>query len=204
MDLRVATTENLLKELLTRHDLLDKKSGMMDFHLYQLFCKYGVLPCTDGIAVRRNSLGQVEAMAIRRGTGCFRGRLCSVGGRILRGERMEDCLRRQFRNDLNCEIEMLVSWKSPVDIGQAYPLENPLTDAWPADFGPEDRKHTISCYYPVKLLGEPMPGATTSHGGQEAIMVEWYTLDTLPAPIHFGYDQHPKFVAALTAARALI
>lgn len=196
------STGELLKELLGRDDLLDG-NGMLNFSLYQLFCKYGVLPCTDGIAVRRNVHGCIEAMAIRRGTGCFKGRLCSVGGRILRGERMEDCLRRQFRNDLGCEIKMLTSWKCPVDIGQAYPLDSPLTDLWPEDFGPEDRKHTISCYYPVLLLGEPNFGAT-EHGGQEAMQVEWYTIETLPLPEHFGYDQHPKFVAALKAAEGLL
>lgn len=203
MNIKEISTDELAKELVSRNDLLDEK-GMTPFGVYQLLCKVAVLPCTDGVAVRRNKSDYVEAMTIRRGTGCFKGRLGSVGGRLIRGESMEDCLRRQFRNDVRCEIVMLVDWKHPVDIGQAYPLENPLVDPWPKDFGPEDRKHTTSNYYPVQLVGEPNPGGATAHGGVEAPSVEWYTLATLPGPEHFGYDQHPKFVACLKAAEKLI
>lgn len=203
MGLKNISTEALANELATRNDLTDP-NGILPFGIYQVLCKTAVIPCTDGVAVRRNADGKIEAMAIRRGTGCFKGRLGSVGGRILRGESFENCLRRQFRNDVACEIEMLTSWKQPADIGQAAPLEHPLTDPWPTDFGPEDHKHTTSNYYPVRLLGEPKPGGKTSYGGVEAPAVEWYTLETLPGPENFGYDQQAKFVACMKAAENLI
>ena len=202
LSLKNLSTKDLADELATREDLLDP-SGIMPLGIYQILMKVAVIPCTDGVAVRRNKNGIVEAMAIRRGTGVFKGRLCSVGGRILRGESIENCLRRQFRNDVGCEIKLLVPWKRPSDIGQAYPLENPLTDVWPSDFGPEDHKHTTSNYYPVQLIDEPKFGST-SYGSQETTRVEWYTLEDLPDPENFGYDQHPKFVACLKAAEKLI
>ncbi len=201
MDLANIPTDELAKELLGRDDLVDE-NGVWSFNLYKLQCLIAIIPCTDGVAVRRGENG-IEALAIRRGTGVFQGRLCSVGGRLIRGESLEECLRRQFRADLGVEIEMLTHWKNPVDIGQAAPLENPLTDEWPKDFGPEDRKHTISNYYVVKILGDLNLGETT-YGGQEARSVEWHTLATLPGPDEFGYDQHPKFVACLKAAEQLI
>jgi hypothetical protein len=195
-------TAELAEELCSRPDVVGD-DDMMIWPVYQLFCRYGVIPCTDGVAVRRNAGGAIEALAIRRGTGCFKGRFCSIGGRILRGESIEECLRRQFRSDVGSEIELLVSWKSPVDIGQCYPLENPLSDPWPKDFGPEDNKHANSMYYPVRLLGDIILGAT-AHGGQEAMEVRWFTLEILPPPDQFGYDQHPKFVACMEAAEHLI
>ncbi|MEK7613204.1 MAG: NUDIX domain-containing protein [Patescibacteria group bacterium] len=200
MNLDSVSTDTLAKTLLTRPDVLDQ-NGMLVFPVYQLFCKYGVLPCVDGIAVRSNNKNELEAMAIRRGTGCFKGRLCSIGGRLLHGESYENCLRRQFRSDVGCEIELLRPWDQPVGVGQYAPLKDPLNDPWPKDFGPEDNKHTVSMYEPVRLLGVPQFG-TTTHGGQEAAKVEWYTLRTLPGPENFGYDQHPRFVEILQAAES--
>jgi hypothetical protein len=202
IDLQNIPTEHIVEELLTRN-LLDT-NGLMSYSIYQLLTRIAVIPCADGIAVRRNVMGAVEALAIRRGTGVFKGRFCSVGGRLLRGESYESCLRRQFRSDLECEIEFLTAWDKPVGIGQYYPLKHPLSDPWPKDFGPENSKHTVSQYYPVRLLGEPRPGNTTSYGGAEASAIEWHSLDNLPGPEHFGYNQHPRFIEALTAAEYLI
>jgi ADP-ribose pyrophosphatase YjhB (NUDIX family) len=198
MNLKDISSNDLVTELLTRQDLLDKNDALI-LPLYQLFSKYGVFPCVDGVAVRLNS-GEIEAMAIRRGTGAEKGKLCSVGGRIKRNETIEECLRRHFKMDVGCEIEMLVPWDRPVDALQCAPIVEVGSNT---DFGPEYGKHTISLYYPVLLIGEPTFGAT-AHGGQEATSVEWYTLKNLPSREEFGYNQRPKFVACLEAAERFL
>lgn len=203
MNISVVSTEALADELAKRADLLDAK-GIMSWGLYTTLTKIAVIPCTDGVAVRRNANGVVEVMAIRRGTGVFKGRLCSVGGRLLRGESFEDCLRRQFRNDLGCEIEFLVPWNKPVVVGQFYPLEQPLTEEPPVGFGSEDRKHCISNYYPVRLIGDSMTLGNTRHGGQEALAVEWYSILNIPSKEQFAYGQGPYFLECLMAAEKLI
>lgn len=147
------STEALAAELQKRPDLLDK-DGIMPFEVYKLMCQIQPFPCVDGIAVRRNRQGTVEAMAIRRGTGAEKGKLCSTGGRILRNESIEECLRRQFRTDMNCEIDMLVLWQTPVIVLQCAPAEQVAGK----NFGPEYGKHTTSLYYPVRLRGEPSFG----------------------------------------------
>ncbi len=198
MSLKDVTTEALASELRTRNDLIDAE-GFMPYELYLLIAAIQPIPCVDGVAVRRKN-GTIEALAIVRGTGKARGKWCSVGGKIRKNESKTDALRRHFHNDLKCGIEMLVPWDKPVvglqcadraDVG-----DNP-------DFGPEYGKHSISDYYPVRLLGEPEFGKTAV-GGQEAIGYAWFSRETLPPRDAFGFDQGPKFIACLEAAEKLL
>ena len=193
------STEALANELRGRKDLVDAQ-GFTPPAVYRLITAIQPLPCVDGIAVRRNQKREVEAMAIRRGTGPEKGKLCSVGGKIIRNETIDECLRRQFRSDLRCEVQVLVQWERPVVALQCAPTDEVGHNS---GFGPEYGKHTISLYYPVRLLSEPA-FASTSHGGQEATAVEWYSLSNFPARSEFGYDQGPKFVACLEAAERLL
>ena len=200
MNLASISTEDLLAELAARNDLLDSEGVISSPKGYQLVTKMTPIPCVDGVAVRRNN-GKIEAMAIRRGSGPEKGKLCSVGGRIRMYEDMESCLRRQFMTDLNCSIEMLVPWNHPVDALQCAPKEHVGQNP---QFGPEYGKHAMTSYYPVRLLSEPKPGGTTAHGGVEALAVEWFSRENFPAPQEFGYSQGSKIFSCLEAAENLI
>lgn len=199
--LKEISTEALAAELCSRKDILDSE-GIMPLEVYRLIEHVQPISCVDGVAVRRNTKGEMEAMAIRRGTRRYKGTLCSVGGRIRYKESVEDCLRRQFRTDIGREIKILIDWSRPVTVMQSTPVkenENP-----PKDFGPEEERHCVSGYYPVQLVGETIKLGATSFGGQEALAVEWYALPNLPPEKEFAYGQRSKFVACMKAAEILI
>lgn len=198
-DLHDISTEALAAELASRTDLADA-AGVMPLSIYQLIEKLSPIPYIDGVAVRRSN-GVAEGMLIRRGTRRFAGRLCSIGGRIRRLESIEQALRRQFRTDVGCEIELLVPWNKPVDILQCVPVKEGETP--PPDFGPEIGRHCTSQYYPVRLIGEPKFG-NTNFGGQEAAAVEWYRADNLPVEDEFGYGQRSKILSCIRAAESLL
>jgi ADP-ribose pyrophosphatase YjhB (NUDIX family) len=201
MKLDTVSTEVLAAELRSRADLLDAQ-GIMPLEVYKLVEQIQPIPCVDGVAVRRNEDRHIEAMAIRRGTRRFKGKLCSIGGRIRYKESAADCLSRQFRTDVGCEIKMLTDWSRPVTASQCAPVKE--GEEPPQDFDPEEGRHTTSNYYPVQLLSEPTRFGITAFAGQEALSVEWYTLKNLPPSEEFGYGQRPKFVACMQAAEMLI
>ncbi|MDO8517967.1 MAG: hypothetical protein Q7S26_01600 [bacterium] len=198
MSLKNIATGELAAELRTRNDLFDAE-GFMLYELYLLVAAIQPIPCVDGVAVRRRN-GVVEALAIVRGTGKERGKWCSVGGKIRKNESKADALRRHFLTDLKCGIEMLVPWDQPV-IGLQCANQQDVGNN--PDFGPEYGKHTVSDYYPVRLLDEPEFGKTVV-GGQEAIGYAWFSKETLPPREAFGFDQGPKFIACLEVAEKLV
>ena len=115
---------------------------------------------------------------------------------------MGDALKRQFRTDLSCEIELLVPWNAPVDVLQSAPV-NEQGESLPG-FGPEIGRHCVSNYYPVRLLGEPTKFGSTPFGGQEVLSVEWYDADNLPPESEFGYGQRSKVLSCILASETLI
>ncbi len=167
------------------------------FPVYKVVEAIQPIICTDGVPVRRNNRGKIEGMVIRRGTGHFAGKLCSIGGKVRHGEGVKDCLRRQFKIDLGVDIQLLVPWSKPITVGQWIPTQ-PGGEP-PTGFLPEvpGGKHAISLYYPVEILSEDFLFGATAHGGQEATSTEWYTIDKLPSVSEFGYDQRELVAACI-------
>ena len=194
MNLKDFSTEELARELLGR-DVREAGGGFIA-PVFKLIEKSVPLLCTDGIALRKNG-SAYEAMAILRGTGRYAGCYCSVGGRVFYRESLEGAMRRHFRTDVGAEIRMLRPWNRPLTMAQWVPVA--VGEEPPPDFGPEERKHSVSLYFPVMLKGE-VGNFGQGHGGQEVKSVEWFTLDKLPPRYRWGFDQRQFFVTALEEA----
>ena len=147
IELNKFSTDELAYELISRPDLFEGKH--LKRSIYALFVELGVVACVDGIPVRKRG-GKTELMAIVRNTGPHKGKLCSVGGRILLEENIESALRRHFATDLGSDIEMLTPWDSPVLFHQfMHPHGNGTVLP---DFGIEsERRHAVSVIYLVKI-----------------------------------------------------
>lgn len=200
-DLVEFSTETLAQELIARNDFFEEGGLILKPEFYKLLTEMGVVFCVDGIAWRKSSAG-IEAMAIRRNTGAYQGKLCSVGGRVHVGEDVETALRRHFRVDVGYEIDLTTPWDKPVGFFQFMRLraDGTILD----NFGTEpSRKHAVSVLYLVRLHdGAPMFGST-AHGGQEASGVEWFTLKNMPLEEEFGYGQGVYFRKCLEVAQEM-
>lgn len=183
--LREFTTDELASELISRPDLFEGEH--LKRSLYDLFVELGVVTCVDGIAVRKMD-GKIELMTIVRNTGPFKGKLCSVGGRILLEESVESAMRRHFKTDIGSNINMLTPWDRPVLFHQFMRPQSDCTVL--PDFGVEpQRRHAISLIYLVKLDDKKMEFGQTISGGQEASGVRWFSKDDIPQDDEFGYGQ---------------
>ncbi len=195
------SSETLAQELLARNDFFEDSGVILKPDFYKLLTEIGVIFCVDGIAVRKNN-GNIEAMAIVRNTGAYRGKLCSVGGRVLTGEDVEHALRRHFSVDVGYEIDLITPWDKPAGFFQ---FMKPRADGTVADnFGTEpSRRHATSVLYLVQPSeGTPVFGST-AHGGQEASDVRWFSLENFPPREEFGYGQEVYFRKCLELAKEM-
>lgn len=200
-DLSELSSEDLAKELLTRNDMFE--GSFLTPAIYKLSIELGIPPCVDGVAVRKRDDGTIEALAITRNTGPFKGTLCSIGGRILFEESLETAMRRQFMTDLGVHIEFLTPWDQPAVVHQ---FMRPQADGTVLpDFGVEPtRRHNITIVYMVRLLTDDFQYGSTETGGQEAAGVEWFSLKNMPPPDAFGYGQDVYFKKCLKLAEMLL
>lgn len=194
------TSDELAEELIKRDDLFEGR--LLTRALYKLSIELGIQPCVDGVAVRKNG-SEYEALAIRRNTGPFAGKLCSVGGRIFFEESFEQAIRRQFKVDLGCEINLLTPWDRPATV---YQFMRPGVDGFVLpNFGPDPtRRHDITLVYIVSLIGDSFTFGHTEHGGQEAASIEWFSLKNMPQANEFGYGQDVYFKKCLLLAEEML
>ena len=199
-ELREFNTDELAHELISRGDLFE--GGHLKRSLYDLFVELGVVACVDGIPIRVKD-GNIELMAIIRNIGTFKGKLCSVGGRILLEESVEAALVRHFKTDLGAEIQMLTAWDKPALFHQ---FMRPRSDGKVlANFGVESqRRHAVSTIYLVKIDDKNIAYGQTSSGGQEARGVKWFSKDNMPRDDEFGYGQEVYFKKSFDVAQSLI
>lgn len=194
------STEALAAELSTRKDLVGS-GGFLSNAAYSLSTELCIMPCVDGIAIRRRN-DKIEALAIRRNTGPFTNKLCSIGGRILFEESYEQALRRHFKTDLDVKIEFLTPWDQPATV---YQFMRPLNDGGVLpDFGVEiSRRHCITSVYIVKLQTDALSFGSSKMGLQEVQGVEWFSVDNIPPPHEFGYGQDVYFRKCLELAERM-
>lgn len=196
MSLTECSTKDLAEALLKRTDLFNAE-GVLPIELYKLLRRVVPILCADAIPLRRKE-GRIEAMATVRGFGPEVGKFLSIGGRLRRmpdgqpPESLEDCLRRHVRTDVGCEIRFLTDWDKPVTVAQYAP---PIDGVIPRHFNREFDAHLVSLFYPVELIGEPNKFGSTTHGGQEATGILWFTKDAMPAAELFGYSTHRQYLA---------
>lgn len=187
---------DLLQEVLSRKDELVTEDGLLWREPYDLADFLGTRICVDGIPIRRNQQREIELMAIRRNTGPYVGKLCSVGGGVDQRirhmnewipESFEEALRRHFRVDLGFEIEPVTNWEDPQFLAQEMrPVDGKVKEG----FGPNpSSRHLVAARFLVRIIDEeksPTYGATEL-GGQEVAGLEWFTRETMPELAEFGY-----------------
>jgi len=211
-DLSGVGTSELLSELLRRPeaDFLNA-AGLLAPEAYRLANLLGIRVCVDGVPVRKNQDGEVELMAIRRGTGPYAGKLCLVGGgveRVLRDgqwvpESLAEALTRHFRVDLGFDITPLVSWDQPQYVAQDM---RPVKDTVREGFTPNpNSRHLIAIRYLVQITGgdDPPTFGATQWGGQEAAGVVWFTRQAMPPASEFGYHHDQTYLAMFPIAESL-
>lgn len=174
--------------------------------------------CVDGAPVRRNEDGDVELMAIVRGTGKEAGKLCLIGGGVglVKDERFtdeqgnalwvpqtnEEALRGHFRTDLGYEIEPITSWREPQYFAE---------DMRPAADGsikpgmlPNPNENAHAARYLVKITnGAEAPVYGEGFGGQEATDVVWFDEAGMPELGAFGYNHGDTYQVMFQAAERL-
>lgn len=202
VDWRAASTDALARELAQRPDLFDEGGFLKSQELFRLRCKLGAVVCVDSIPVRSGNDGWVEAMAVRRKTGPYAGKLCLVGGIVKKGMSLEESVREHFRTDLGAEIDFLTPWDHPVTMHQDMP---PGTGGiLKKDFSPDPTKdHNVVPVYLVKLRGEQFVFGVTRHGGQEVGNIQWFSLENMPNPEEFGYGHDQVFFRGLLRAQQI-
>lgn len=193
------STKELAAELTNRVDLFNEDGFLSSDELYRLRCKLGAVICVDSVPVRKRADGTIEAMAIKRKTGPYAGKLCLVGGTVKKGDSIEESARGHFKTDLGVDIDFLTLWDKPACLHQ---LAN---GSLKTDFAPDPTKdHVIALVYLVSLKGEKFIFGATPHGGQEVEDIFWFSLDNMPLPEEFGYNNSVVFRKCLLLAKTLL
>lgn len=185
VDLKNVSTIALASELALRRDLL-RSDGLLHRALYDLRKELGAISTVDGVPIKVVG-AEVTAMAGVRNTGPEAGKLCTIGGVVAKGEDIVFALKRQFKSDLNVDIEFITPWYHPALVSQH---RSPTYGPAPR-FLPEPTKpHCLAKVHLVEITNrEDMKFGTTSPGGQEFGSAMWMSLENLPGPHHFGYGQ---------------
>ncbi len=195
MGLSAFSTAELAAELQTRE--FPNEKGMLDSGLYQLAGGLSVRFAVDGAPARLNDEGEVELMAIVRGTGPYTGKLCLVGGGVgwtpdgkgsWEPESVKEALTRHFTTDLGTTAHPLSGDYSRPDY-LAQDMAPRDDGSVKEDFCPNpNARHLVAARFVVGLENEPTQFGSTTLGGQEASDVRWFTERTMPGSEAFGYN----------------
>jgi 8-oxo-dGTP diphosphatase len=120
---------------------------------------------TTDVAVVSGAPGKREVLLIRRANEPFAGRWALPGGFLEPGELLEDCARRELREETGLSLDSLE---------QLGTYDTPDRDP---------RGWIISVVYVVRVA-EPAPVT----GGDDAAQAGWFALDA-PPPLAFDHDR---------------
>ena len=182
----------LLASALLKRDLV-LENGLLspNDNTWQLRVKLGAIPTVDTCAVRYNpTTDRLEASAIIRNTGIYKGRWCAIGGVIAMYEPVGDAVRRHWGTDLGCSVKAF-DWKHPYRIHQHRPPT--VLSGSRFDFLPEPNKHSFSPFFVIQTHNEPKKYGSTAHGGQEASGYKWFDKTNLPGKENWAYGFHDHY-----------
>jgi hypothetical protein len=194
VDLKSVSTKDLLAELITRSDLLDKNGYSVEPEGYALSLMLSPQPCAD-LLIYRVRGRVVEAAAGRRNSEGGKWAFPS-GGRITLGTSLPDMLQKHMQSDLGADVVFPEEWPwyRPATVFQ-YRTEGPATEDW----GHDRTKYAVGTVHPVMAPDDKFIFGKTIHGGQEIKKVAWFSLSTMPPPDAWAFGHDVPFRRALQA-----
>lgn len=148
------------------------KSDLIPNGLFQTIQRSIPIACIDLIVLRKNNQGMIETLLIKRRIYPEIGKWCLIGGRIIKGEQIEDTIYRQAKIELGIEVEILSPWNkgNPVIV-----LSDPVSDI---------QKHFIVLVYAVTIKKGKVRGS-----GPESSEMKWFLLDKIPKKLGFAHKE---------------
>ncbi|MCI3927163.1 NUDIX hydrolase family protein [Paenibacillus sp. TRM 82003] len=142
--------------------------------------------CVDVLVVKRSEEGCLSHVGlILRDTPHEGLKWCTVGGRMLYGESLDEALCRQLLDALGDAIDIHpVHNDLPVYVAQYYPGLR----ACDGFDGVDPRKHAVGLTYCVELFGNIRPR-------NEAVDFRWFTLEELESHPEIGFNQKEMLLA---------
>ncbi len=147
------------------------------------------IPCVDILPVREKDLGLEVGLITRtdyQGGETF----AMVGGRVLRGETLNEAVTRHLEETLGRNI----SWAGSFDELAPDGLLQYFPEAREGNFGVDPTKHSIALTWMVEIFGEVVVV------GGEATDFHWFDVEKLPPRKAIGFG-HWRMVEKLLARR---
>ena len=139
--------------------------------LFQTIQKLIPVACVDLIILRKTK-GVVETLLIKRKIYPEENKWCLIGGRILKGERTKDTIRRQAGNELGVSVKIIPPWSETLPFAV---YNDPVADK---------QKHFVALNFPVIITQ-----GTIRENGPEFSEAQWFPLHKLPKTIGFHHHQ---------------
>jgi len=127
---------------------------------------------TIDLAILRKKDNEIEILLIKRKIYPEQNKWCLIGGRILKGEKLKDTIKRQAQKELGISVSVIPPWRgdSPIRI-----FSDPKSDR---------QKHFICSLYPVSIKA-----GVIKKSGPEFSEVKWFSLKKLPKNLGFNHLQ---------------
>jgi ADP-ribose pyrophosphatase YjhB (NUDIX family) len=152
-------------------DMVVPKDKWIPNELFQTIQQSIPIACVDLIILRRNN-GIIETLLIKRKIYPEVGKWCLIGGRIIKGEHVNDTIRRQAKIELGISVDIISPWNETTPI---MSLSDPLSDA---------QKHFVVLVYPVTISKGQI-----KESGPEFSEAKWFSLDKIPETLGFAHQQ---------------
>lgn len=157
-----------IKKLLGKKESVIPKSKRLSNSLFQTIQKSIPVTCIDLIVLRKNKK-TIETLLIKRKIYPEKRKWCLVGGRIIKGEYVQDTIKRQTLRELGVSVKILSPWNETTPF---YTLSDPVSDK---------QKHFVTLTYPVIITKGKL-----KKEGPEYSETKWFPINKLPKIIGFG------------------
>lgn len=154
---------------------MTKNAAWMSEQEYKLVTSKIPIPTVD-LVILRNGKNGWEVLLIVRKTGYAKGKWCIIGGRIWKGEKIGDTVKRQA-DDLGVKVKIIPPFNKnfPVMVN-----DHPVQDL---------TKQSICSVYPVEIID-----GRIKKEGEEYKAYRWFAIDALP---HLAYDNEYQIIETI-------
>lgn len=144
--------------------------------IFDIIQKFIPITTIDFIFLRKASNGSCEILLIKRRIYPERGKWCLLGGRVLKGETIQQAINRQAKRELGVRVKILLP----------YTLNNPIGVF--SDSKADLQKHFISLVYPVIISDGNFKKA-----GPEFSEAKWFSINNIPFKLGFNHLEEIKY-----------